>query len=273
MSVELFHGDCFEYLQKIPDNSIDLILTDPPYGVTACAWDEKPDLSRFFQEVWRVLQPKGACVVFGSEPFSSEVRLANRQFYRYDWIWDKKRGSNFQNARHQPMKSHENILVFSQRQSTYNPIYWFGKPYKMGGGERRRKIEGLSEKGTVASYRSETESKDGRRFPLSIIRFSRDASRIHPTQKPVALLEYLIKTYSHPGETVLDPFMGSGSTGVACVQTGRKFIGCELDPHFFEVSKRRISEAPRPPEHGEVVLVKPNDAQGYLTFGEAEGEA
>lgn len=262
----LYNGDCFEYLRGLPDASVDLVLTDPPYGVTACAWDEKPDLSRFFQEVWRVLQPKGACVVFGSEPFSSEVRLANRQFYRYDWIWDKKRGSNFQNARHQPMKSHENILVFSQRQSTYNPIYWFGKPYKMGGGERRRKIEGLSEKGTVASYRSETESKDGRRFPLSIIRFSRDASRIHPTQKPVALLEYLIKTYSHHGETVLDPFMGSGSTGVACRRTGRKFIGCELDDEFFKIAEKRIAEAPVPPTNGEIVLVKPNDEQEYLRF-------
>lgn len=127
-------GDCFDLFQTIESGSIDLLLTDPPYGIAACDWDVKPDIPRFFQEAWRVLKPNGACVVFGSEPFSSKIRMSDLKNFRYDWIWNKERGSNFQNARKQPMKSHENIMIFYRKQPTYNPVYWYGKPYKMGGG-------------------------------------------------------------------------------------------------------------------------------------------
>ena len=243
--IDLRQGDCLELMKEIPDGSVDMVLCDLPYGVTACKWDVVIPVEKLWEQYKRIVKSNGAIILFGSEPFSSEIRVSNRKDYRYDWIWDKRRGSNFQNAHKQPMKSHENVLVFYQRQPTYNPVYWYGNPYKVGGGERKRIIEGIRGNKSAAKFRPVTTSEDGRRYPLSIIKFERDGSRIHPTQKPVALLEYLIKTYTNEGETVLDNCMGSGSTGVACVNTGRNFIGMELDPGYFEIAKKRIEEAER----------------------------
>lgn len=245
LTIDLRQGDCLEVMKDIPDGSVDMVLCDLPYGLTHCKWDSVIPIEKLWEQYKRIVKSNGAIVLFGSEPFSSEIRVSNRKDYRYDWIWDKKRGSNFQNAKKQPMKSHENVLVFYERQPTYNPVYWYGKPYKTKEGERRRKIEGVSQIGTFAKFRPLSESEDGRRYPLSIIKFERDGSRIHPTQKPVALLEYLIKTYTNEGETVLDNCMGSGSTGVACVNTKRNFIGIELDPGYYEIAKKRIEEAER----------------------------
>lgn len=270
----LYNGDCFDFLPTIPDGSVDLLLTDPPYGITACSWDVVPDIPRFWREAWRVLKPNGACVIFGTVKNGIDWITASRKEFRYDLIWKKPCASMFIKAGEMPLRLHETIFVFYRKRPTYNPLYYKtekSKPYKRHRGPHRC----VCFTGIKAQFKEYT----GEILYKSLLEFSNfngagfDKDHSHPTQKPVDLMKHLIETYSNPDETVLDPFMGSGSTGVAAMMTGRKFLGSELDTHFFEVSKHRIAEAPRPPEHGEVVLVKPNDAQGYLTFGDAEGEA
>lgn len=241
-------ADCFEILPVIPSGSVDLILTDPPYGVTACAWDEKPDIPRFFSESWRVLKPTGTILVFGVEPFSTTLRVACLGRYKYDLYWIKRRGSGFLHAKNAPLKQVEIVSVFSggvvnhhscsDRRMTYNP-------------------QGVTSAGKVrldnpcvhtygarpGSYRGK-EYEAFSNFPTNILNFDeKQCQRIHPSEKPIDLLEWLVKTYTNEGETVLDPFMGSGSTGVACINLGRKFIGIEKDVHFFEVADKRIQAA------------------------------
>ena len=175
-------------------------------------------------------------MLFGDGMFTANLMLSNSKMWRYNLIWDKQRGCDFLNANVKPLKSHEDICVFYKRKPTYNKQYWYSKPY------RKTKNGSLSNNygNRKEAY---TESKDGKRNPLSILSFPRDGKRIHPTQKPVALLEYLIKTYTNEGETVLDNCMGSGSTGVACINTGRNFIGYELDEKYFEIAEKRLNEA------------------------------
>ena len=240
--VDLRLGDCLELMKDIPDGSVDLVLTDPPYGTTACKWDSVIPFEPMWEQLNRTIKPNGAICLFGSEPFSSALRMSNIKNFKYDWIWDKQRGSNFQNARKQPMKQHENICVFYKKQPTYNPQYWYSTPYETKERKRKNEIEGLRG-GSAANICTATVSEDGKRYPLSIIKMSRDGNRIHPTQKPIALLEYLIRTYTNEGETVLDFTAGSGSTGVACVNTNRNFIGIELDEGYFNIAKKRIEEA------------------------------
>lgn len=238
----LLNGDCLEIMQDIPDRSIDMILCDLPYGTTANKWDCVIDICKLWYAYKRIIKENGAIILFCDEPFTSKLVSSNLKMFRYKWIWNKKRGSNFQNARFMPMKSHEEIAVFYKKKPVYNPQFWFSTPYKTKERKRNVEIQGIRG-GSAASICTETISEDGRRYPLSILEFSRDGRRMHPTQKPVALLEYLIKTYTNEGETVLDNCMGSGSTGVACVNTGRKFIGMELDKKYFEIAKNRIDEA------------------------------
>lgn len=248
--MKLYNGDCLEIMKEIPDKSIDLILTDPPYGTTQCKWDSVIPLDKMWQQVERIIKPCGAVVLFGSEPFSSALRMSNLEHYRYDWIWDKGRGFGFANANKMPMKSHEIISVFYKHLPTYNPQMTEGTPYTTKAGVRKNVIKTLRDTENIggdktrqcACYLAETVN-NGERFPLSIITYTRDTERIHPTQKPVALLEYLIKTYTNKGDKVLDFTMGSGSTGVACVNTNRDFIGIELDKNYFEIAKKRIEEA------------------------------
>ena len=240
--VDLRLGDCLELMKDIPDGSVDLVLTDPPYGTTACKWDSVIPFEPMWEQLNRVIKPNGAICLFCSEPFSSALRMSNIKNFKYDWIWDKQRGSNFQNARKQPMKQHENICVFYKKQPTYNPQYWYSTPYETKERKRKNEIEGLRG-GSAANICAATVSEDGKRYPLSIIKMSRDGNRIHPTQKPIALLEYLIRTYTNEGETVLDFTAGSGSTGVACVNTNRRFIGIELDEGYFNIARKRIEEA------------------------------
>lgn len=248
--MKLYNGDCLEIMKEIPDKSIDLILTDPPYGTTQCKWDSVIPLDKMWQQIERIIKPCGAVVLFGSEPFSSALRMSNLEHYRYDWIWDKGRGFGFANANKMPMKSHEIISVFYKHLPTYNPQMTEGTPYTTKAGVRKNVIKTLRDTENIggdktrqcACYRAETVN-NGERFPLSIITYTRDTERIHPTQKPVALLEYLIKTYTNKGDKVLDFTMGSGSTGVACVNTKRDFIGIELDKNYFEIAKKRIEEA------------------------------
>lgn len=183
----------------------------------------------------RVIKDNGAIVLFGDGMFTANLMLSNHKMWRYNLIWNKQRGCDFLNANVKPLKSHEDICVFYKHKPTYNKQYWYSKPYK------RTKNGSLSDNygGRKPAY---TESEDGKRNPLSILSFPRDGKRIHPTQKPVDLLEYLIKTYTNEGETVLDNCMGSGSTGVACINTNRNFIGYELDEKYFEIAKERLNE-------------------------------
>jgi len=237
--VLLYKGDCLEEMKKIPDGSVDLVLTDPPYGTTACKWDSVIPFEPMWEQLHRVIKGNGAIVLFGSEPFSSALRVSNIKRYKYDWVWNKKLAGNGILAKRQPLKIHENIMVFNSR--VYYP--------QMTQGRLRKKM-GLYESEITGgdSYASETFNSEY--YPQSIQDFSAAnmrTGRLHPTQKPVALLEYLIRTYTQPGETVLDFTMGSGSTGVACVNTGRKFIGIELAEHYFGIAQERISNAQTTP--------------------------
>lgn len=221
-----------------------MVLCDLPFGTTGNGWDKALPLAPLWAEWGRVCKENAAIVLFSDEPFTSKLVQSNPRGFRYKWIWDKLRGSNFANARIMPMKCHEEILVFYRRKPTYNPQFWYSTPYRTKAARRAREIEGMSGS-SAAKICTATVSEDGRRYPLSILRFSQDSKRVHPTQKPVLLLEYLIKTYTNPGEVVLDNCMGSGSTGVACVNTGRDFIGMEKEPRYFKIAQQRIEEATR----------------------------
>ena len=237
--INLIHGDCLELMKNIPDGSVDMILTDPPYGTTACKWDSVIDFDLMWVELKRIIKPNGAIVLFGSEPFSSALRMSNIKQYKYDWVWDKKKSGNIFLAKHQPMKTFENILIFSKEKHHYFPIM---KP--------REKIKKSKNYGTGEAIGGNRATEDKvytykEKYPIAILEFSNASQKgkVHPTQKPVALLEYLIKTYTQENETVLDFTMGSGSTGVACVNTSRSFIGIEMDEKYFAIAKSRIESA------------------------------
>ncbi len=235
--ITLMQGDCLELMKDIPDGSIDMILCDLPYGTTACKWDTVIPLEPLWEQYKRIIKDNGAIVLFGSEPFSTELRHSNLKMFRYDWVWDKKIPSGMSYARFQPMRQTENISVFCKGKTIYNPqMIKRDKPIKGGG---MSKGEATNNQNWVALHKT-YEYKN----PTNLITFDkiRKGSK-HPTQKPVALLEYLIKTYTNPGEVVLDNCMGSGSTCVACVNTGRRFIGIELDKGYFDIAEKRISEA------------------------------
>lgn len=239
--ITLQHGDCLELMKDIPDESVDMILCDLPFGVTCTDWDKKINLAQLWQEYKRIIKEHGAIVLFSQLPFSCELIADAAVPFRYEWIWQKTLPAGFVLAHKMPMRIHENVLVFYKKLPTYNPQKTKGKPYNKGNGKACTQIYG-----TV----KETERiNDGDRFPVDVITFSNQSGelnntkRLHPTQKPVPLLEYLIKTYTNPGDTVLDNTMGSGSTGVACVNTGRNFIGMELDDAFFNIASDRINEA------------------------------
>ena len=241
-TIDLMHNNYLKLMKDIPDGSVDMILCDLPYGTTACKWDSIIPFEELWKWYCRIIKDDGAIILFGSEPFTSILICSQISLFRYDLIWDKQKGCDFLNANRKPLKSHENILVFYKKSPTYNKQYWYSTPYK--------KINGNKKQSSVYhdSHDVDTESTDGKRNPLSILPFPRDGNRVHPTQKPVALLEYLIKTYTNEGETVLDNCMGSGSTGVACVDTNRRFIGIELDDKYFEIAKQRIDAAIRDKE-------------------------
>lgn len=234
--IELWNGDCLELMKNIPDGSVDMVLCDLPYGTTRNKWDSIIPLDSLWEQYKRVIKDNGAIVLFSAEPFTSILITSNSQWFRYDLIWSKTQGSDFLNANRKPLRSHENICVFYKKQPIYNPQKTDGKPYKPKSGETTSTNFGKF------NGNHHTENKDGKRFPLSVLRFSGEHNRgkQHPTQKPVDLLEWLIKTYTNEGETVLDNSMGSGSCGVACVNTNRHFIGIELDENYFNIAKERI---------------------------------
>jgi DNA modification methylase len=236
--MELLNGDCLELLQNIPDKSIDMILTDPPYGTTACKWDSVIPFAPLWEQLNRIIKDNGAIVLFGSEPFSSALRMSNIKNYKYDWVWDKKLGTGFLNAKKQPLRRIENIIVFYKKQCCYYPIMRKGvKRFK--GHKEYHSLDKI-----YGDFKA-TNKINNEYYPTSILEFSNadKTGKLHPTQKPVPLLEYLIKTYTLENETVLDFTMGSGSTGVACVNTNRDFIGIELDDKYFNIAKDRIETA------------------------------
>lgn len=232
--IKLLQGDCLEFMKDIPDGSVDLVLTDPPYGTTACKWDSVIPFEPMWEQLNRIIKPNGAICLFGSEPFSSALRMSNIKNFKYDWIWEKEQGANFMLCKYQPYKVHEIVSVFSKAKHNYFPQMTKGKSY----------ISGKGTSGEITGNRRKVQTKnEGKRYPRSIQRFNTEKHKsTHPTQKPIALLEYLINTYTNEGETVLDFTMGSGSTGVACVNTKRNFIGIELDENYFNIAKERIYE-------------------------------
>lgn len=232
----IYLGDCFDVLPKIEANSIDLVLADIPYGTTQCKWDSVLELQRMWNELYRVAKPKAAIVLFSAQPFTSVLITSNLKHWRTEWIWEKGNATGFLNAKKQPLRAHENIQVFYRQQPVYNPQMTRGHERKAS----KRKIIGSDCYGLADNeviYDSTT------RYPRDVQKFSSDKqkSKLHPTQKPVALLQYLIETYSNPGEMVLDFTMGSGSTGVACQKSSRDFVGIEKDPEIFKVAKQRLS--------------------------------
>lgn len=230
-------GDCLELMKTIPDGSVDLILTDPPYGTTACKWDTVIPFEAMWEQLKRIIKPNGAIVLFGSEPFSSLLRCSNLEMFKYDWVWDKVKPSGHLNAKKMPMKQHELISVFCVGKLNYFPI--------MVNQKKRISKNYLNNKSEVFGNEVTVEKMVDKKYPKSIIVESNalQKGKLHPTQKPVTLLEYLIKTYTQEGETILDFTMGSGSTGVAAVNTNRSFIGVELDENYFNIAEQRIQEA------------------------------
>ena len=237
--MKLTQGDCLIEMQNIPDDSVDLILTDPPYGTTACKWDSVIPFDLMWEQLNRIIKPNGAIVLFGSEPFSSLLRCSNIKDYKYDWIWEKSKASNFVLAKKQPLKAHEIISVFHSK--IYNPQKTQGKPYNKGREKRSGNLTGFLTEVTNSNNHL-LENKTGLRNPRSVQYFvtAEREGKHHPTQKPVALMEYLIKTYTNEHETVLDFTMWSGTTGVACKNTNREFIGIEKDEDYFNIAKSRI---------------------------------
>ena len=242
----LYHGECLEVMGGLIDQGVkvDAVITDPPYGTTACKWDSVIPFPEMWERLEKLIKPNGAIVLFGSEPFSSALRMSNIKRYKYDWVWEKNKGSNFAAVKYQPMKEHENVLVFYKGRSTYNEI----RIERSAAGKAMVK-KPVTSKGARKSDRSITGNFDNghsnhhlnlnTRCARSVIKFNTQVG-LHPTQKPVPLMEYLIKTYTNPGEMVLDFTMGSGTTGVACKQTGRNFIGIEQDGKYFDIAFERI---------------------------------
>lgn len=234
--INLLNGDCLELLKEIPDGSVDLILTDPPYGTTACKWDSVIPFEPMWEQLKRVIKPNGAIVMTASQPFTTTLIASNMKMFKYCWVWEKSRFANQMLAKKQPLKIHEDVVVFCKGATPYNPqgLIEVNKETRQGA-----KITDNNGGGKRKTSYTQTHTN----YPRSIQKFKSASKTVHSTQKPVALLEYLIKTYTDEDETVLDFTMGSGSTGVAAVNTNRKFIGIELDKDYFKIAQDRIDAA------------------------------
>lgn len=246
-TLDLQLGDCLDLMRYVPDKSIDCILCDPPYGTTRNKWDVVLPFELLWENYHRIIKDNGVIILFCDGMFTAELISSNRQYWRYNLVWDKGRGSDFLNANRKPMKSHEDIAVFYKKQPVFNKQYWYSTPYK----RTQSHVQSSNYRPRKAAS---SISEDGRRNPLSVLAFPRESSRIFPTQKPVSLLSYLIRTYTNEGDTVLDNCMGSGSTGVACVQTNRRFIGMEMHEPYFSLASERI--------YHEVSILEDKDSTG-----------
>ena len=238
---KLYNGDCLEVMDRLikEDIKVDCILCDPPYGTTTCKWDTIIPFDGMWKRLNKLIKPNGAIVLFGSEPFSSALRMSNIKNYKYDWKWVKSKPSGHLNAKKQPMRIYEDILIFYRKQCTYNPQ---GLIY--GEFDNNRKWRNNKNSCEVFGNEKHFGISNAKNYPKNILTYNNPNNNLfHPTQKPIDLLEYLIKTYTNENELVLDFTMGSGSTGVACVNTNRKFIGIELDNNYFDIASKRIEEA------------------------------
>jgi site-specific DNA-methyltransferase (adenine-specific) len=232
--INLMLGDCLERMKEIPDGSIDMVMTDPPYGTTACKWDSVIPLEPMWEQLKRIIKPSGAIVMTASQPFTTTLIASNMKMFKYCWVWDKKIPSGMSYARFQPMRRSEDVIVFCVGKTVYNAqMVLRNKPIKGGGMSKGETTNNQNLKALKKTYTHKN--------PTNIIEFNKiRRGSIHPTQKPVALMEYLIRTYTNEGETVLDFTMGSGTTGVACVNLGRSFIGIEMDENYFNIASDRI---------------------------------
>ena len=242
--MKLLHGDCLDIMPTIESGSVDMVMCDLPYGTTACKWDTIIPFAPLWEQYKRIIKPRGAIVLTASQPFTSALVMSNLKWFRHEWIWEKQKGTNFPQSGFRPLNAHEHILVFARGKTTYNP-----QKTDLHRREIRSPGCNVSSRGTaMVNPGSSCESSKGHRvyvgrFPRSVQKFSNESMKrgsLHPTQKPVALMEYMIRTYTNAGETVLDNCFGSGTTGVACVNTGREFIGIEKDAEYFEVARKRI---------------------------------
>jgi len=238
--IQIYHGDCIQEMKRIPTGSVDMVCADPPYGITSCKWDSVINLDEMWIQLKRITKPCGAIVLFSAQPFTSRLVSSNYKMFKQELVWKKNVSTNFLNAKKMHLKKHENICVFYRKQTVFNPQFSHSTPYFTNRNGRAGRDS------CYGTYRHTSTSRpDGKRNPVSILEYDviNNTKRVHPTQKPVNLIKYLIKTYSNPGDTVLDFVMGSGSTGIAAIQTGRAFIGIELDDKYFAVAKKRIRNA------------------------------
>ena len=239
---QIFNEDCLEWMKRIPDGSIDCIITDPPYWTTACKWDSVIPFDLMWEQLKRIIKANGAIVLFWSEPFSSALRMSNIKMYKYDWVWEKNNWTWFYDSNIRPIKIHENILVFSnywcsnwtQNKMIYYP-QWLVECWKLWWRWKHNK------NWTVNASKINSYIQKYMNYPNTILKFKKDKALYHPTQKPVALIEYLIKTYTNEWETVLDFTIGSGTTAIACINTNRNYIGFELDKWYFDIANERIA--------------------------------
>jgi len=243
--MKLLQGDCLDLMKDIPDGSIDAIITDPPYGTTACKWDSVIPFDLMWEQLNRIIKPNGAIVLFGSEPFSSALRMSNIKNYKYDWIWEKNMVTGLMLAKRQPLRKYEIISIFYKNQCCYNRQMIKRTPEEFKAFYRKNDSIDTKSDHYISKKIIQDIDRQWHKPPVNIIKFNSDKKRDgkgHPTQKPVALMEYLVKTYTNENETILDFTMGSGSTGVACINTNRKFIGIEKDDKYFEIAKNRIEQ-------------------------------
>jgi len=245
----LIHGNCLEEMKRIPDCSVDMILCDLPYGTTACKWDIIIPFEPLWEQYKRVIKPNGAISLFGSQPFTSALVMSNSDMFKYEWIWEKSRGLGFTHVKNSPLKKHENILIFSKGsikhidqkgRMNYNPQD-LKLLNKIVNGDKSCKADKSGH--NFARPSNKIYTQEFTNYPSSILKFNNEGNTVHPTQKPVPLLEYLIKIYSNEDDIVLDSTMGSGSTGVAAANTNRKFIGIELDDNYYDIALNRVSRA------------------------------
>ena len=241
--IDLKLGDCLEVMKTIPSGSVDAIITDPPYGTTACKWDSVIDFELMWEQLNRIIKTNGAIVLFGSQPFTSVLVMSNPKMFKYEWIWEKSKASNFLQAKYMPLKAHENILVFGKGKVKYYPQKTEGKPFNKG---KRKHENGIATEvyNKIPNPEFSVVNKNGLRNPRTVQYFKTAESegKHHPTQKPTWVLEYLIKTYTNENETVLDFTMGSGTTMLACKNLNRNGIGIEMDEKYFEIATKRLNE-------------------------------
>jgi len=235
---KIYNEDCLVGMQRIPDQSVDAIICDLPYGTTQNEWDSVIPLEELWTEYRRICKPNAAIVLFSQQPFTATLVTSNPQMFRYEWIWQKGRGTGFLNANKMPMKAHENVLVFYKNLPTYNPIMREGEPYVKIRREQYSKNYGVYK----PDYTTECE---GGRFPIDVLQFKSVEGTVHPTQKPVDLIRYFVQTYTNEGDVVLDNCMGSGTTAIACIKEKRHFIGFELNEEYFNVAQTRIDNERR----------------------------